>query len=104
MSPEEKHCEGGGTLWQVERKSEEGSKDTLAKCLPQTAYTRRKWLSNDFQLCPYDFDIQFILNLKETFKLLKCMHFNICNSISLVGNIFHIPPYMWKSLFVQGLM
>lgn len=36
MSHEEKHCKGSGTLWQVEGKSGEVSKDTLAKRWLQT--------------------------------------------------------------------
>lgn len=48
MSHKEKHCKGSGTLWQVEGKSGEVSKDTLAKCLLQTECNGRKQLSNDF--------------------------------------------------------
>lgn len=68
MSHEEKHHKGSGMLLQVEEKSGEVLKDMLAKCLLQTVYNGRKRLSNDFWPCRYDFDILFILNLKETFK------------------------------------
>lgn len=68
MSHEEKHRKCSGMLLQVEGKSGEALKGMLAKCLLQTVYNGRKRLSNDFWLCCCDFDILFILNLKETFK------------------------------------
>lgn len=103
MSHEEKHRKSG-TIGQVEWKPREVVQGTLARCLLRTVYNGRKRLSDDFQLCRCDFDILFILNLKETFKLLNLMHFNYCNLINLFSNIFHTPSYMWKSSFVQELM
>lgn len=94
VSHEEKHCKGSGVLLQVEGKSGEVLKDNLARCSLQTVYNGRKWLSNDLWVCPYDFDILFILNLKETSKLLMSRHFNICNLINLFGNILYTPLFV----------